>query len=496
MGFGTKPDNKPVASIPTVTGDNPAVSPANDIPLTNPDEKLAKKLYVQDTFHNQVGVNTMRFSEVIADLKGFAEGSEVNCTYYKEHYSETDTKGRYHTEEHLHDAHKSVLKIVDFRMRLTRSLDYNHDQEENISKLTGEAFTYPGFHPEAGDKLVFEVGDGRYGLFEVTVPPARTSIRASTYFKITFAFISWMNEETAKELDDGVVDVAYFDKMRFLSEPGALLVHDEVVELKYFEKQRAKMIHYFQKKFLDSKIMYSYMRPDKVYDPYVTDFFMKILEFGEMDISVMQLYHDAPYLDTSIWRALLDSNIPLESVPTGAKKILFALGSKSTLTNSLINKYYIEFVSSKSLKEYLDEALKDESEGGEGGASDGSDTPGDPSVPEMPDDDESDKMLGDLMLHIHPHYCECPYVNGESYDSAGTSDSLETILGSGDHFKLLAHFLLTREIDSLNKLHELIEAVWKLDPLEQFYKLPVYIFLAGIVQEYIHHGNCGVFDIH
>lgn len=493
MGFGTKPDNKPVASIPTVTGDNPAVSPANDLPLVNPDEKLAKKLYVQDTYHNKVGVNTQRFPEVIYDLKGFAEGSEVSCVYYKEHYSESDVKGRYHTEEALHDAHKSVLKIVDFRMRMTRPLEYSHDSDDNISRLVGEAFTYPGFHPEIGDKLTLDIGDGRYGLFEVIQPPARTSIRASTYFKVTFSFIAWMNEEVAKNLDDSVVDVAYFDKMRFLSEPGALLIHDEVVELKYFDKQRAKMVHYFQQKFLDDKIMYSYMRPDNVYDPYVTDFFMKILMFGEMDTSVMQLYHDAPFLDSTIWRALLDSNLPLESVPTGATKKLFTLGSKSTLTNSLINKNYIEFVKSKSLKDFLDE-LQKESDNSSGDNSE-QDTPGDTTVPEMPEDDDVDSTLGDLLLHIHPHYCECPWVNGEASDS-GSQDALNSILGSGDHFDLLTKFLLTRQIDSLNKLHDLIDGVWKLSPLEQFYRLPVYIFLAGIVQEYIHHGNCGMFDFH
>lgn len=492
MGFGTKPDNKPVASIPTVTGDTPSVSPANDAPLVNPDEKLAKKLYVQDTFHNKVGVNAGRFPNIIYDLKGFAEGSEITCVYYKEHYSESDVKGRYHTEEALHDAHKSVLKIVDFRMKLTQPLQYSHESDDNISKLVGEAFTYPGFHPEIGDKITMDIGDGKYGLFEVIQPPSRTSIRASTYFKISFSFIAWMDEDVAKNLDDSVVDVAYFDKMRFLSEPGALLIHDEVVELKYFEKQRAKMVHYFQAKFLDAKIMYSYMRPDTVYDPYVVDFMMKILNFGELDTAVLQLYQNAPFLDTSIWRALLDSNIPLESVPTAASKLKFILGSKSVLANSLTNKDYIEFVKSTSLSEYLDSILNKD-DGEDSGSGEG--VSGDSSIPPMPDDPDSDEILGDLMLHIHPHYCECPYVNGETEDS-GTTDALSSILGEGDHFDLLSKFLMTRQIDSLNKLHTLIDNVWKLSPMEQFYKMPIYIFLAGIVKDYIHHGNCGMFDFH
>ena len=183
MGFGYKPDNKEPAAIPEVIGDNPSVKPAEEQVLHNADETLQKKDYVADTFHNRVAVNTRRFVDVVADLKGYADGSPIKVIYYKEHYSETDFHGRHHTEEHLHNVHKSVLKIIDFEIRMTGSLQYNHDQDENISKLEGEAFTYPGFEPEKGDKLIIDIGDGRYGAFEVNKPPVRTSIRASTYFK-------------------------------------------------------------------------------------------------------------------------------------------------------------------------------------------------------------------------------------------------------------------------------------------------------------------------
>lgn len=493
MGFGYKPDNKEPAAIPEVIGDNPSVKPAEEQVLHNADETLQKKDYVADTFHNRVAVNTRRFVDVVADLKGYADGSPIKVIYYKEHYSETDFHGRHHTEEHLHNVHKSVLKIIDFEIRMTGSLQYNHDQDENISKLEGEAFTYPGFEPEKGDKLIIDIGDGRYGAFEVNKPPVRTSIRASTYFKISFSFVHWATEEWVSHLDEAVVTVAYFDKLRFLNEPGALLEHDEVVEMKFLAKQRAKMIHYYKSKFLDEVTMYSFMRPDNVYDPYVTDFLMKTLEFTELGTMSVQLYQDAPFMDMSLWRALLDPNIPLEGVPTAASRTLYRLGSKSVLMNSLLNRYYVRLVKSKSLKDYLDELMASLNGNGEGEGDGSSDGPeGDPSIPEMDMCPCCDGIIGDLLLHIHPHYCECPWVNGETDESSGTTDSLGYILGEGDHFKLIYMFLMYRRID-LKLLHKLIEGVWKLSPIEQFYRMPIYVYLCKLGCDYIHHEN-GIFE--
>ena len=501
MGFGIKPDNKPTASIPPVDGQTPAVIPAKEeVIIGDPDERMAQKKYVEDTFHNRTSVNVDRFPQVVDDLKGFAEGTPVKVIYYKEHYSETDIHGRHNTEESLHNAHKSVLKIIDFEIRMTGALQYNHDTDEHISKMDGEAYTYPGFEPEVGDRFVYEIDHGKYGLFRIVKAPVRTSIRASTYFKISFSFIEYMTEELAAQIDEGVMDVAYFDKKRFLSEPGALLVHDEVVDMMFFKEQRARMIHYYQQKFLDEKIMYSFMRPDGVYDPYVTDFMMKILDFSDLGTLATQLYQDAPYLEDSIWRAFLDRNVPLESVPTGMSKVLYKLGSKSVLVNSLINKYYMKFVDSKSLKDYIDELTNS---GDDSGSGTEGEIPADPSVPVICECGceqcaAADAFLGDLLLHIHPHYTECPLINGDDdmsngSVSGGTSDSLGYILGEGEQMRLVINFLLYRKIVTLDALKKLINDVWKMSKMQQFYLMPLLIHLCRVVVAYIQH-SADIFD--
>ena len=487
MGFGTDTINKGTATIPPEIGDNPGIKSKDPVVIKSADEKLVEKTYVDDTFHNATAVNVDRFPGVVKDLRGFADGKAITVTYYKEHYSETDIKAVHWTNKIVHPVHSSVLKIYNFEIRLTGSLDFSHDTDENYSKLSGEAFTYPGFVPTEGDRFVYEIAVGKYGLFRVTKPPTRTSIRASTYHKIQFDLVTYMTEPERREYEKEIVDVAYFDKQRFLAEPGALLLHDEVVELEFCKKQRSRMINYFQSKFLDDKIMYSYMRPDDVYDPYVTDFMTKILDFSEIGTLATQLYQEAPFLEESIWRAFLDPDLPLESVPTSTAKYQYTLGSKSVLVTSLINKAYLQWIPSQNLKDYLEGLLNP----GEDGDTPEGEIPADPSVPTLPDDEEADKILGNLLLHIHPHYTECPLITDGCEEIGGTGDGLGYILGEDDQLYLIAYFLLKREINDMDRFHRLCQNVWKMDKIHQFYLMPILIFFCDVIRSMIkHQGGC------
>lgn len=490
MGFGDKSINKKTATLPeSVNGNNPAVTPADPVVVKPADEKLVERQIVDDTFHNETAVNTERFPGVIKDMRGFAAGHPIKVTYYKEHYAETNSKGRHNTEESTHKVHRSVLKIKNFELLVSGDFSFNYETEEHLSKIDVEAFTYPGFEPECGDKFLYEIELGRYGVFQINQPPVRTTIRASTYHKCTFNFLEFIDNEGLKELEKALVGVAYFDKARFLAEPGALLFHDEVVEIEFCEKQRAKMINYYQSKFLDDQIMFSYMRPDNVYDPYVTDFMLKILDFDDLGVMATQLYQEAPFIDCSIWRAFLDPDIPLEEVPSSTAKYTHRIGSKSVLVTSLINKNYVEWIPSMNLKDYLDELMNPG--GGSGGETPEGEIPADPTVPTLPEDEETDKMLGDLLLHIHPHYTECPLLDSEASTESigGTGDGLGYILGEGDQLALIAYFLLRREIRDVQRFHTLLENVWKMPKINQFYLMPVLIFMCSILVKYIRTGS-------
>lgn len=601
MGFLPK-NNKPVASTPDgiVNGNNPGFVLKEEKTVKAPDELLTDKKFVINTQNNNTGVNMGRLRTVVNDLLGFAEGSVTKVTYYRDHYDETDTKGR-QAEPDLerHNVHSSLLKINGFEMRMTGPLNYEHDADEGLSKLNGEAFTYPGFEPHEGDRFIVEVDTGKYALMHINALPVRTSIRSNTYFKVQFTMEEFLSEEGFAKLNSHVTDEAWFDKKRFLNESGALLMHDEYVEMKYLNAQVSKMLRFYRAKFLDETLMYSFMRPDGIYDPYVTDFLTKTLDYHETGHMAVQLFEQAPFIGTSIWTALMDQNTPYEAVPTSSDITTYKLGSKSVLANSLLNKRYVFFLKSSSLQDYLDaldkadamyklqrypedfpitsttyELTKDlffnrwkvyyklvdneyvevgpqeaspnapitpntyyeavytygfkpdtvyytrgssgytpieitegmvpdpkvsyylfVGEGGSGASQEGT-IPADPNVviPGEGSEDE-EKTLGDLLLHLHPHYTECPLMSsGESGGTGGTTGPLTGLFFDGalDHTDLLRLFFKTREVD-LTKLHACIEAVWKLDPLQQFYKMPIYVWLAKTALRAI-HAEEGIFD--
>ena len=470
----------------------PDITPKKQEIIPPQDETLSHQKFIIDTFHNMTSVNTDRYAQVIDDLKGYAEGSPILVTYYKMQYAETNSKGVANDMDiENHQSHKSALKIHGFEIRLTQSLSYEHDASDAVSRLTGEALTYPGFEPSKGDKLVLEVETGKWGVFTVTEIPTRLAIKSSTYFKIVFSLVAWMSKEHEKELDEFVFTEAYFDKKRFLNESGALLYHAEYVDMKFMELQSAQMMKYYVTKFLDRKFMFTYMRPDSVYDPYVVDFMMKISDYAECGQVAAQLFRDAPAIENSIWRALLSETVPLACVPTSSIISTYTLGSKSVLVNSLLNRKYLAWEpNSASLEDFF-------------AAEDNGELDGDPCDdlnPEDLDGGDADKIIGDVLLHIHPHYHECVLTCcGECSECCGdtvnddTNSALAYLLdGSAEYKELIRLFLKYRKINVTN-LRKCIKDVYKLPLLQQFYKMPVYIVLARTCVRYIHRTS-GIYE--
>ena len=454
--------------------------------LPEPDDIYSKREYAKNTFNNQQAINIDRRAQIVNYMKGFAEGSPITVTYYKDQNPETDIGGKLKISEFdMNDVHYSYLRIHGFEMRLTAALSYEHDRENGQeSRLTGEAICYPGFRPEMGDRFTMEIDHGTIGLMTIDEIPERTAIRSSTYHRIHFWLTNIMSDEVQQALDNRVRDEAWFDKKRFLNEPGALLLHDEVVELKFLHKQYHQMASYYISKFFERKVYRSIIRPDEVYDPYIVDFLHQIIDYRSMGGLPIQFMEDAPYMDVNIWRAILKETIPLRAVPTGAEIKKLGIGSTYSRLNALINKNYLCFVDSPSVAKLGDDADGD-------GVPDGFEQDAD-DILDMETNAGND-MIGDLLIHLHPHYNECLFF-GESAtagsDVAGGFGFLYS--GSQEHQDLLTAFLSKRDIN-LKALRICIENVYNLPPMEQFYKMPLYMFLAMRAIEYIRKES-GVYE--
>lgn len=469
----------------------PKVQELGDVP----DESLSRQSFIFDTFHNMTSVNTDRRASTVEDLRGFAEGTPTIVTYYKLSYAESDTQGVPNAHDVMqHRAHKSTLKIHGFEIRILGSIQFEHDTADNVVTAKGEAVTYPGFQPSKGDKFILELENGKYGEMEVYEVPYRMAIKSSSYYKIQFQLGYWIDDKRIQQLDDAVITEAWFDKQRFLNEPGALLYRAEYMDMKFFELQSAQMVTYYNSKFLDKQVMFSYMRPDSIYDAYLTDFMLKITEFNEAGQVAAQLFRDAPCIEVSIWRALLSDTVPLAAVPTSAVVLTRSLGSKTVMANSLINRKYVAWEEgSISLLDFFEQE--------DASSDDEEDTTASEINPtDLSGGDDASGMIGDLLLHIHPHFRECVLTCcGDCLDCCGdtvsddSNSSAAYILdGDDDYRTLIRTFLRYRKIN-LDALRKCIKGVYKLPSMDKFYKMPVLIFLARTAIRYIHH-SVGIFE--
>ena len=480
--------------IPVEEGEVPSKMPEKEeILQPSFDQNLSHKDFVDDTYHNVTAVNTDRRADIVKDLLGYAEGSPIEVTYYAKTDPESDVKGTHNNIDlKKGDVHKNRLKIHRFEMRLLSSLNYEHNAEDNFNMVSGEAVVYPGFNPNKGDQFVMEIGRGKWCMMGVNEVPTRMSIKSGTCYKIQFSANRWMDAATDAELEKHVISEAWFDKQRYLNEPGALLYHNEYVAMKFLDLHSAKLAQFYCNKFIDRKIMHSYIRPDDgVYDPYVTDFMFQVMDYNETGIIADQLIRDAPAMEVNFWRALLNQTIPLEAVPTSSVVVKRVLGSKTVTANSLINKKYLTWEEgSKSLAEFFEE---EDAASEEGDSADNNVTVGDLA------DADKDRIVGDLLLHIHPHYRECLLTCCGNCTACGDSvtDDSNTALayvldGSDDYKNLIRDFLKYRKVN-LTALMNCIKNVYKLPALQQFYKMPVYIFLARTAIRYIHN-NAGIYE--
>ena len=326
---------------PLGTNTNVTLTAGAEIP--NPDAVLTQREYVLNTYSNENAINTGRMTDVVDLLRAFGEGSPTVVTYYHRIDGGGNIRGTdLAIDDDLNRVHAAYLKIHDFELRITSSLQFDHLTDDALNSLVGDAVTYPGFEPKVGDRFIMELDTGRFGFLEINEQPKRLAVRSMSYWSIRFILTDWLDDTFLATVEAGVRQEGWFDKNRFLTEPGALLIKEEVILMTKAKVAVAQMTNYFTEKFFDRLTYGTYMRPDKVFDPYVVDFLRQILDYSETRGLPEQFVPDATCIKTSWWAWLLNADVvPVEAIPAGWKVRYYRIGSQSTQINALVNKPYL-----------------------------------------------------------------------------------------------------------------------------------------------------------
>lgn len=309
----------------------------------SPDKDLSARNYVRDTVSSQSAVNLLKYPDAVNMLKAYIAGPQITVTFYHQYTNTvTDQSNVNDLAIGLDPVHLSYQKICNFVMNVKAQLDFSYINEQNTSRVVGEAIILPGFTPSNGDLFLYEIDRQRMGLFKVNQAPTRLSIKNGTCHSISFELMKVTDAKDIALLEQGVREVSYYNLQRFLTEPGALLKSEEVLILEDIDKIYYILYEYYQATFFDRSIYRSFIRPDKVYDPYIVEFIMKTVDSSISNNYPQQLMSKPLNFHKTIWNKLIMPDaVPWNLYVDTLAVDIYRVSFRTVATNVLVNRQFL-----------------------------------------------------------------------------------------------------------------------------------------------------------
>jgi hypothetical protein len=330
-----------IGDIPVEIQENEKIANV-EVGLAEAANILPKQPEIYNVFHNATALSEKKDAAILNTLAGFLAGAPIRVVWYNQITSRADNNSNMTSVSFMSDSvNTSYLKIIDMELRLSEQLALSYDTDGNASVLTSVGITYPGFIPKIGDMFIYRLRGGYIGLFKLTDTPERLSIATGTAHKVSFTLLKLLETEEYAALEERVRATAYFNKKRFLTEPGALLTHQEMVDLQYIRKQLTVLMNHYGNKFYNSAND-SIFRPDGVYDPYMVDFLHRTCGTYLNTRYVVQLYtnHTDYNWDRCILAKLISRDNLTDTIKT-TRNITIECSVYSSIITALLNRQVV-----------------------------------------------------------------------------------------------------------------------------------------------------------
>jgi len=296
--------------------------------------------YTKNTFNNRTALNTDRMSPVVKALKGYVEGSPITVTYYSFLHNFTDKRSGYTSyTDMLSRAIRCFKKIENVKLRISGSMDFGADHENDETTYEGRGYVMGGMDARVGDIFLYEVSPGHVGLFVVTDAQA-LAIHTGSLDDISFSLREYPTNETLLKLEDSVKEVYYYGELEGLTKKTVLLERQDYVNRVVLLKYRKHLIDYYHSKYYDP-IRVSYLRPDGVYDPYLTTFMLQCISFQDTKYYPPTQLVPIGDFDRSIWSRMVNGKNPFERIRTTYNKVTYTAGVLTTFVNGLLNRQVV-----------------------------------------------------------------------------------------------------------------------------------------------------------
>lgn len=265
---------------------------------------------VEPKEHKSVVVDT-KYTP-LSNLITHVEGAQWKVNYYAQVLNRDNAvTGHNPTKE---APYQQYTYIQEYILKVSSPLSTSQDEETKVMQVTGTATCYPPLVPNVGDMFVADIGDGRSGIFQVTLSEKKSIFKESVY-EINYALVDYATGDRLHDLNKKVVKKVYFlmdflehGQNPFLSEEEWGLVRDLNKEYRYLAQDYVET--FFSKKWK------TFILPNQTastYEHFITKAISHWLSSNiHPDLMYLKIYNtaDDPYLSAfSIFDAIEERDL-------------------------------------------------------------------------------------------------------------------------------------------------------------------------------------------
>jgi hypothetical protein len=246
-----------------------------------------------------------------SSLMTHVEGSSWTVNYYSQVLNVDNALAG--QEINRNAIHQQYRLIKGLELKVTTPLASNQDETTKSMVVTGDANVYPFLIPNEGDMFLADIGDGREGVFKVTVSE-RKSLFKDTIHHISYQLIDYSTVERRADFDSKVIETLRFIR-DFLEHGQNPMLHEEdYAILADLRDEYGDMLQRYFRSFMNREFGTLMLpnQPESVYDHYmvnaVTSYF-NVADAKEIQhIRKMNVGDDLIMGDTSLWDVITYRN--------------------------------------------------------------------------------------------------------------------------------------------------------------------------------------------
>lgn len=299
----------------------------------------------------KIAFDTTTYPEATGAILGYASGHRVRVTYFQQ--LNLGSSLRTNVADRLTETNMvnvAYARINNFELTLQQALEFEYNSQKGNANTVCRALIYPNFNPLIGDYFLYPVGEGKLAFMRISSVQPLTW-RNSHYTQVGFYFYAYADGPLMAQFQAGTRYTYWFDKKSYLLNGACLLEESYYRDLRDLRIFRTVLAQHFFRKFF-SHDLNSYIRPDGIYDPYVSQYMAGMCSLKDVEKRPIQLYRDVflTYNHT-IWARLLDPyNTTIEDVYPFFIFNVFEGFANDIMLTSLVNRTYVKVLSREQME--------------------------------------------------------------------------------------------------------------------------------------------------